>query len=47
MTGRRSDLWGDSLIFELGQPGRTAFSLPPLDVSERPLEELLPAGYLR
>ena len=33
-------------IFERGKPGRRAFSCPPLDVPERPAEELLP-GHLR
>lgn len=35
------------LIFEKSRAGRRAFSLPPLDVPERPLEELLPAHLLR
>lgn len=37
----------EPLIFEKSQPGRRAFSLPPLDVPEQPLDELLPAHLLR
>ncbi len=33
-------------IFERSRPGRRAFVAPPLDVPERPLDELIPA-YLR
>jgi len=32
---------------ELSQPGRRAFTLPPLDVPERPLGELIPPESLR
>ncbi|MEK4028830.1 MULTISPECIES: aminomethyl-transferring glycine dehydrogenase subunit GcvPB [Bacillaceae] len=35
------------LIFELSQPGRIGYSLPELDVPEKDLSTLLPAGYLR
>jgi glycine dehydrogenase subunit 2 len=35
------------LVFELSRKGRTACSLPELDVPERPLEELLPTGLRR
>jgi len=34
-------------IFERSQPGRRAFVAPELDVPERPLDELLPAGLRR
>ncbi|HTW11349.1 MAG TPA: aminomethyl-transferring glycine dehydrogenase subunit GcvPB [Solirubrobacteraceae bacterium] len=37
----------DLTIFERSKPGRRAFSPPPLDVPERPLDELLPAGLRR
>ncbi len=37
----------EKLIFELSSPGRTGYSLPPLDVPERDLEELLPKEKLR
>jgi glycine dehydrogenase subunit 2 len=34
-------------IFEKGQPGRRAFTPPPVDVPERPLDELIPARLRR
>ena len=34
-------------IFEKSRPGRRAYSLPPLDVPARPLDELLPARLRR
>ena len=34
-------------IFERGAPGRRAFQPPPLDVPERPLDELIPARLRR
>ncbi|MGA2471310.1 MAG: aminomethyl-transferring glycine dehydrogenase subunit GcvPB [Solirubrobacteraceae bacterium] len=34
-------------IFEKGAPGRRAFQPPPLDVPERPLDELVPARLRR
>ena len=34
-------------IFEIGAPGRRAFAPPPLDVPERPLDELIPARLRR
>lgn len=37
----------EPLIFEKSRPGRRAYSLPPLDVPSRPVEELLPAHLLR
>src|SRR5256884_6875608 len=36
----------EALIFERSQAGRQGYLLPPLDVDETPLDELLPA-YLR
>ncbi len=35
------------LLFESGRPGRRGVSLPALDVSARPLEELLPQAFRR
>lgn len=35
------------LIFEIGRPGRTAYSLPDCDVPERDPADLLPAEHLR
>ena len=37
----------ESLIFEKGAPGRRGASLPTMDIPERPLDELLPAEFLR
>lgn len=37
----------EQLIFERSQPGRAGFSLPPLDVDETPLEELIPRELQR
>ncbi len=34
-------------VFEKGQPGRRAFTPPPVDVPERPLDELIPARLRR
>jgi glycine dehydrogenase subunit 2 len=36
-----------ALIFELSVPGRVSYSLPELDVEEVPVEELIPAAYIR
>jgi glycine dehydrogenase subunit 2 len=38
---------GATTIFERSVPGRRAGILPPLDVPERPLDELIPARLLR
>jgi len=35
------------LIFERSRPGRAAYSLPGCDVPDVPLEEIVPAAYLR
>src|SRR3984893_10853878 len=37
----------ESLIFERSQTGRAGFSLPPLDVDETPLDEVIPAQFQR
>ena len=37
----------DLTIYERSRPGRRAFTPPPLDVDERPLDELLPAELRR
>ncbi len=36
----------DKLIFELSKEGRSAYSLPPLDVEEKALEDYIPAALL-
>lgn len=36
-----------SLIFELGKSGRSATTLPKLDVPEKPLDSLIPSGLQR
>lgn len=38
---------GEALIFDYSSPGRKGYTLPALDVPERPAAELVPAGYLR
>lgn len=35
------------LIFEWSRPGRSAYSLPKLDVPELPVEDILPLPYIR
>ncbi len=37
----------ESLIFERSHPGRVGFLLPPLDVDEIPLDEIIPAQFQR
>ena len=37
----------EQLIFERSQPGRAGFSLPPLDVGETPLDEIIPSQFQR
>src|SRR5687768_13336920 len=37
----------EQLIFERSQPGRAGFSLPPLDVDETPLDEMIPRALQR
>src|SRR5438046_9561201 len=37
----------EQLIFERSEPGRAGFSLPPLDVGESPLDEIIPSQFQR
>jgi glycine dehydrogenase subunit 2 len=37
----------EALIFERSQPGRIGYRLPPLDVDEVPIEEIVPQKFLR
>src|ERR1041384_2308592 len=37
----------ERFIFERSQPGRMGFSLPPLDVDEAPLDEIIPREFQR
>src|SRR6195256_6106670 len=37
----------EALIFERSQPGRVGYRLPPLDVDEQPLEEIVPQEFQR
>src|SRR5205809_6460275 len=37
----------EALIFERSQPGRAGFSLPPLDVEETALDEIIPTEFQR
>ncbi len=37
----------EQLIFERSQPGRAGYSLPPLDVEEAALEEIIPPNFQR
>jgi glycine dehydrogenase subunit 2 len=37
----------EQLIFERSQPGRAGFSLPPLDVDETSLDEIIPSQFRR
>ena len=37
----------EALIFERSQPGRIGYRLPPLDVDEQPLSEIVPQQFLR
>lgn len=36
----------DKLIFEVSQPGRTGYKLPPIDVEDKAINELIPADLL-
>ncbi len=36
-----------SLIFEISTSGRIGYNLPEMDVATIPLEEILPADYIR
>lgn len=37
----------EALIFERSQPGRIGYRLPPLDVDEQPIADLVPQQFLR
>src|SRR5215813_7053041 len=37
----------EALIFERSQPGRIGYRLPPLDVEETPLDEIVPREFQR
>ena len=37
----------EALIFERSQTGRVGYRLPPLDVDEQPLDEIVPKAFLR
>src|SRR5881392_1461041 len=37
----------EALIFERSQPGRIGYRLPPLDVDEQPLNEIIPREFQR
>ncbi len=37
----------EAFIFERSQPGRIGYRLPPLDVEERPITEIVPEQFLR
>src|SRR6266550_3643786 len=37
----------EALIFERSQPGRIGYRLPPLDVEEQPIAEIVPQQFLR
>jgi glycine dehydrogenase subunit 2 len=37
----------EALIFERSQAGRVGYRLPPLDVDETPLDEIIPGNFLR
>jgi len=46
-TGMRGLVFNEPLLFEMGSPGRTAYSLPKNDVPKVELEALLPLGEIR
>src|SRR6266511_5115209 len=37
----------EALIFERSQPGRIGYRLPPLDVDEQPIGDIVPQQFLR
>jgi len=37
----------EALIFERSQPGRIGYRLPPLDVEQQPIDEIVPQEFLR
>nr|WP_223066697.1 aminomethyl-transferring glycine dehydrogenase subunit GcvPB [Paenibacillus caui] len=46
-TINRNEKHDKALIFELSRPGRTAYSLPEMDVPVQKIHELIPEGMLR
>ena len=42
-----TSILNEPLIFERSAPGKSAYSLPRLDVEDVPLEEILDSLYLR
>ncbi|HZG87641.1 aminomethyl-transferring glycine dehydrogenase subunit GcvPB [Paenibacillus sp.] len=46
-TDRSAAAADTPLVFERSRPGRAAYSLPACDVPDVPLEEIVPAAYLR
>ena len=46
-AGIKGLVFDEPLLFELGSPGRTAYSLPKQDVPEVELEAILPAAEIR
>lgn len=47
LTGIKGLVFNEPLLFEMGSPGRTAYSLPKCDVPEVELEAILPAAEIR
>ena len=47
LTGIKGLVFNEPLLFEMGSPGRTAYSLPKCDVPEVELEAILPATEIR
>ncbi|RJQ05871.1 MAG: glycine dehydrogenase subunit 2 [Bacillota bacterium] len=47
MSGRGYVYKREPLVFELSRPGRKAYSLPSLDVPERPMGDLIPENQRR
>ena len=46
-TATRGIVFNEPVVFELGSPGRIAYSLPNLDVPDIEVERLLPLGEIR
>ena len=47
LTGIKGLVFNEPLLFEMGSPGRTAYSLPKCDVPEVELEAILPTTEIR
>jgi len=47
LTGIKGLVFNEPLLFEMGSPGRTAYSLPKCDVPEVELEAILPPTEIR